>query len=75
MEKLFWKLPLIVAGMHAAEESYLPFHSIFNPKLRGQHGAGITSLESKVVERYRELGTTDGEIFMKMAEQSFGATT
>lgn len=72
MEKLFWKLPLIVAGMHAVAESYLPFHSIFNPKLRGQHGAGITSLESKVVERFGELGSTDGEIFMKMAEQSFG---
>ena len=41
MEKLFWKLPLITAGMHASENSFLPFHVLFNPKTQGQHGSGI----------------------------------
>ena len=71
MEKLFWKLPLITAGMHASEKSFLPFHVLFNPKLRGQHGSGITSLESKVVEFYRDLGETDGEIFKKIVGDVF----
>ena len=71
MGKLLWKFPLIVAGMHAAAESFLPFNVLFNPKLRGQHGSGITSLESKVVNKYRHLGNDDGAIFKSMAAQSF----
>lgn len=71
MEKLFWKLPLMTAGMHAAAESWLPFNVLFNPKLRGQHGSGITSLESKVVQRYSDMGETDGDIFKKMVRDAF----
>lgn len=72
IEKLFWKLPLIVAGMHACEESYLPFHCLLFPKLRGQHGSGLTSLESMVVQRYGDFGATDQDIFKKFVHQSFG---
>jgi len=71
MEKLFWKFPMIVAGMQAAEESFLPVWTLFNSKLRGQHGAGITALEPKVVERYRDLGETDGEIFQSIVNQAY----
>ena len=71
MEKLFWKLPLMTAGMHAAAESFLPFNVLFNPKLRGQHGSGITSLEGRIVERYRDLGATDGEIFKAIVRGAF----
>jgi len=71
MEKLFWKLPLMVAGMHACAESFLPLHVLFSPKLRGQHGSGITSLEPMVVERYRALGANDGDIFKAIVRQAF----
>ena len=71
IEKLFWKLPLIVAGMHAARESWLPFWTLFNAKLRGQHGAGITALEPMLVKRYHNLGDSDGEIFQSMVNRAF----
>ncbi|MDD5438823.1 MAG: asparagine synthetase B [Candidatus Omnitrophica bacterium] len=71
VEKLFWKLPLIVAGMYAVEESSLPFSTLFNAKLRGQHGSGLTSLEPRIVERYRDLGATDGEIFKSIVDKAF----
>jgi asparagine synthase (glutamine-hydrolysing) len=71
MEKLLWKLPMIVAGAHAAAESFLPFHTLFNPKLRGQHGAGLTALEPMVMDRYGELGETDGDIFKAFVRRSF----
>jgi hypothetical protein len=71
MEKLFWKFPLIVAGMHAAEESYLPFHCLLFPKLRGQHGSGLTSLEPKIVEYYQDIGSTDTEIFKSIVKKAF----
>ncbi len=71
IEKLFWKLPLIVAGMHAAAGSWLDFNVIFNAKLRGQHGSGITSLETDIVARYRDLGADDAEIFKSIADAKF----
>jgi len=71
MEKLFWKLPLIAAGIHASDESFLPIKVLFNPKLRGQHGSGITSLENRVIERYREFGETDQEIFRRIVSDAF----
>ncbi len=71
MEKLFWKLPLIGAGIHASDESFLPIKVLFNPKLRGQHGSGITSLEGRVLDRYRDLGPTDQEIFRQMVATAF----
>ena len=72
MEKLFWKLPLIVAGKFAVEESYLPFHTLLQPKLRGQHGSGLTTLEQGIVERYQQMGNTDSAIFQSMVRESFG---
>lgn len=71
MDKLFWKLPLIVAGMHAVEESHMPFHCLLFPKLRGQHGAGLTSLEPLVEKRYAHLGKTDQEIFKAIVKKAF----
>lgn len=71
VEKLFWKFPLMVAGMHAVAESYLPFHLLFNAKLRGQHGAGISSLEPQIVKRYSDLGSTDIEIYRSIVAKAF----
>ncbi len=71
VEKLFWKFPLMVAGMHAADESFLPFHLLFNAKLRGQHGAGISSLEPQILQRYADLGSTDIEIYRSMVTKAF----
>lgn len=71
VEKMFWKLPLVVAGMHVAQESDLPFTNLFNSKLRGQHGSGLTSLEPKIVEYYRDLGKTDTEIFKSIVQKAF----
>ncbi|WP_329201377.1 asparagine synthetase B family protein [Streptomyces sp. NBC_01435] len=71
VEKLFWKFPLMVAGMHAAADSYLPFNLLFNAKLRGQHGAGISSLEPQIIKRYADLGNTDIEIYRSMVTKAF----
>jgi asparagine synthetase B (glutamine-hydrolysing) len=71
IEKLFWKLPLIVAGMYAVSESFLPFHLLFNAKLRGQHGAGITDLEPMIVDRYSSYGATDGEIYQQFVREAY----
>lgn len=71
VEKLFWKFPLMVAGMHVVAESYLPFHLLFNEKLRGQHGAGISSLEPRIVERYAHLGDTDIGIYRTIVTEAF----
>lgn len=71
MEKLFWKLPMIVAGMKASQESFLPVDVLFNAKLRGQHGAGITDLETDIVNRFANLGNSDGEIFQNVVNQAF----
>ena len=71
LKKIFWKFPLIVSSYFASENSFLKFDQVFNPKLRGQHGAGITSLEKDVVNKYAELGNTDTEIFKKMAHDIF----
>lgn len=71
VEKLFWKLPLIVAGSFAVQESDLPLATLFNAKLRGQHGSGLTSLEPKIVERYRDMGASDAEIFKSIVRKAF----
>ena len=71
VDKLFWKLPVVVAGMFAAEESTLPVSTLFNSKLRGQHGSGLTALEHKIVERYRHLGNTDTEIYKSFVREAF----
>mgnify|MGYP001354518007 CR=1 FL=1 len=71
LKKIFWKFPLIVSSYIASEESFLSFDQVFNPKLRGQHGAGLTSLEKDIVNNYSNLGNTDTEIFKKMSAESF----
>jgi len=73
--KLHWKLPMIVAGSFAAKESNLPFETLMQPKLRGQHGSGITTLEQGIVDQYKELGSTDAEIFKSMVTRSFNLPT
>lgn len=71
LKKIFWKFPLIVSSYYASQESFLEFDQVFNPKLRGQHGAGVTSVESDIVKKYSGIGKTDTEIFKKIAENIF----
>ena len=71
LRKIFWKFPLIVSSYIASEESFLEFDQVFNPKLRGQHGAGITSLEKDITIKYSNLGKSDSEIFKKISSKVF----
>tara|TARA_B100000029_G_C17417781_1_gene903132 strand:- start:620 stop:1102 length:483 start_codon:yes stop_codon:yes gene_type:complete len=71
LKKIFWKFPLIVSSYIASEESFLEFDQVFNPKLRGQHGAGITSLEKDITNKYSNLGKSDSEIFKKISSEVF----
>ena len=71
LKKIFWKFPLIVSSYLASEESFLQFDQVFNPKLRGQHGAGITSLENDITSKYANLGSSDTEIFQKISSNIF----
>jgi len=71
LKKIFWKFPLIISSYFASETSFLEFDQVFNPKLRGQHGAGITSLESDISKQYSKLGSNDKEIFKKIADNVF----
>ena len=71
LKKIFWKFPLIVSSYFASKESFLEFDQVFNPKLRGQHGAGVTSVEGDIVKKYSELGKTDSDIFKKIADNIF----
>ncbi len=71
LKKIFWKFPLIVSSFFASESSFLEFDQVFNPKLRGQHGAGITSLEDDISKHYSKLGGSDKEIFKKIADNVF----
>jgi hypothetical protein len=71
LKKIFWKLPLIVSSYFAAKESFLKFNQVFRPKLRGQHGAGVTSVEKDIVLKYSNLGKTDTEIFKEIANNNF----
>ena len=71
IKKIFWKFPLIVSSFYASKRSFLKFENVFNPKLRGQHGAGITSLENDIVKKYANLGKSDKEIFSNIANSYF----
>ena len=71
LKKIFWKLPLIVSSYFASQESFLKFNQVFRPKLRGQHGAGVTSVEKDIVSKYSNLGKTDTEIFKEIANSNF----
>lgn len=71
LKKIFWKLPLIVSSYYASQESFLKFNQVFRPKLRGQHGAGVTSVEKDIISKYSNLGKTDTEIFKEIANNNF----
>ncbi len=71
LKKIFWKFPLIVSSYYASEESFLSFDQVFNPKLRGQHGAGVTSVEENITKKFKNFGKTDTEIFKSMASNIF----
>jgi asparagine synthase (glutamine-hydrolysing) len=71
LKKIFWKFPLLVSSYFASEESFLGFDQVFNPKLRGQHGAGVTSTEKDIVSNYPSYGETDTEIFKNLANNIF----
>ena len=71
IEKIFWKFPLIASSYYASKESFLSFKDVFRPKIRGQHGAGITYIEPKIVKEYSKYGTTDTEIFKNISTEIF----
>ena len=71
LKKIFWKFPLLISSYFASEESFLGFDQVFNPKLRGQHGAGVTSTEKDIVSNYPSYGETDTEIFKNLANNVF----
>ena len=71
LKKIFWKFPLIISSYIASRQSFLKFDLVFNPKLRGQHGAGITSLEDDIISKYSNYGKTDTEIFQRMSNNIF----
>lgn len=71
MQKIFWKFPLIVSSFFASQESFLKFDLVFRPKLRGQHGAGITSIEKDLVKNYHAYGNNDIDVFKNMSLEIF----
>ena len=71
IEKIFWKFPLLVSSFYESKKSFLKFHLAFRPKLRGQHGAGITSLESDIINKYAKYGNSDKEIFLNLSNELF----
>tara|TARA_B100001057_G_scaffold443186_1_gene479103 strand:- start:41 stop:1711 length:1671 start_codon:yes stop_codon:yes gene_type:complete len=71
IKKIFWKLPLIISSFHASSESFLPFELVFNPKHRGQHGAGITTLEKDIIKKYHKYGKNDKDIFLNLSKEIF----
>lgn len=71
IEKIFWKFPLIASSYFASKESFLSFKDVFRPKIRGQHGAGITYVEPKIVKNYPQYGLTDTDIFKNIAKEIF----
>jgi len=71
LQKIFWKFPLIVSSFFASQESFLKFDLVFRPKLRGQHGAGITSIEKDLVKNYHTYGNNDIDVFKNMSLEIF----
>ena len=71
IEKIFWKFPLIASSYFASKESFLSFKDVFRPKIRGQHGAGITYIEPKIVKNYPKYGSTDTDIFKNISKEIF----
>jgi asparagine synthase (glutamine-hydrolysing) len=71
LQKIFWKFPLIVSSFFASQESFLKFDLVFRPKLRGQHGAGITSIEKDLVKNYHAYGNNDIDVFKNMSLEIF----
>lgn len=71
-DKLFWKLPLLMAGLLCCIEMDLAPDILMSPKLRSQHGAGLTSLEPLILERYKALGaSSDAALFRRIWEMLF----
>ena len=71
IEKIFWKFPLIASSYFASKESFLSFKDVFRPKIRGQHGAGITYIEPKIVKNYTQYGNSDTDIFKNISKEIF----
>ena len=67
--KNFWKFPLVASSYFASKES-LSLKDVFRPKIRGQHGAGITTIEPKIV---RTIPNTEilTQIFLKISLKKF----
>ncbi len=71
IEKIFWKFPLIASSYFASKESFLSLKDVFRPKIRGQHGAGITTIEPKIIQNYPKYGNSDTDIFKNISKEIF----
>tara|TARA_E500000178_G_scaffold356658_1_gene436735 strand:+ start:203 stop:1879 length:1677 start_codon:yes stop_codon:yes gene_type:complete len=71
IEKIFWKFPLVASSYFASKESFLSLKDVFRPKIRGQHGAGITTIEPKIVQNYPKYGNSDTDIFKNISKEIF----
>lgn len=71
IEKIFWKFPLVASSYFASKESFLSLKDVFRPKIRGQHGAGITTIEPKIVQAYSKYGNSDTDIFKNISKEVF----
>ena len=71
IEKIFWKFPLVASSYFASKESFLSLKDVFRPKIRGQHGAGITTIEPKIVQNYSKYGNSDTDIFKNISKEIF----
>ena len=71
IEKIFWKFPLVASSYYASKESFLKLKDVFRPKIRGQHGAGITEIEPKITKNFSNFGSSDTEIFKNISQEIF----
>jgi asparagine synthase (glutamine-hydrolysing) len=71
IEKIFWKFPLVASSYFASKESFLSLKDVFRPKIRGQHGAGITTIEPKIIQNYPKYGNSDTDIFKNISKEIF----
>ncbi|MCK5096053.1 MAG: asparagine synthetase B [Candidatus Pacebacteria bacterium] len=61
-----WKIPLVEAF-----EDVIPKDILQRPKERPQDVTGIMSLKEKIIDRYKDFGNTDHDIFSSIFEKKF----
>ena len=71
ISKKFLEISTNCLKLFCIKRSFLSFKDVFRPKIRGQHGAGITYIEPKIVKNYPKYGSTDTEIFKNISREIF----